>query len=55
MDLPQPEDSLGGEVRLLEIPTATGYDAIRAVPERNLVCPECAVRAGEIPRIIVNN
>ncbi len=54
-NLPQPEDFLNGEVRLLEIPSATGYDAFRAVPERNLTCPECAVRAGEIPRIIVNN
>jgi hypothetical protein len=40
---------------LLEIPTIDGYDALRAVPERNLTCPDCAVRTGEIPRVIVNN
>ena len=54
-DLPQPEDFCNGSTRLIVIPSASGYDAFRAVPERNLVCPECAVREGEIPRMIVNN
>ena len=55
VDLPHPEDFLGGTIRLLEIPSASGYDAFRAVPERNLVCPECAVRSGEIPRIVATD
>jgi hypothetical protein len=55
VDLPQPEDFMGGTIRLLEIPSSTGYDAFRAVPERNLVCPECAVRSGEIARIVATD
>lgn len=53
---PQPMvDSIGMLVRLIEIPTVNGYDAFRAIPERNITCPDCAVRTGEIPRVIVNN
>jgi hypothetical protein len=53
---PQPMlDNINMRVRLIEIPTVNGYDALRAIPERNLTCPDCAVRTGEIPRIIVNN
>jgi len=53
---PQPMiDNIGMRVRLIEIPTVDGYDALRAIPERNTTCPDCAVRTGEIPRAIVNN
>jgi hypothetical protein len=55
-DQPQPEtDTIDSNVRLVEFPSINGYDALRALPERNIVCPDCAVRVGEIPRAIFTN
>ncbi len=41
-------------LRTIEIPTVSNYDAIRALPASTIMCPECAVRAGEVQRIIVS-
>lgn len=49
--LPASEDFLSSQVRLFDVP-ATGYDAVRALPSRNLMCIECAVRAGEFQRAV---
>ena len=40
---------------LIQVPSLTnGYDGIRALPERDLKCPECAVITGDVTRIITN-
>lgn len=52
--LPQPQDGMGAQVRQIEIGSITGYDAARALPSRNLMCVECALRAGEFQRAIIS-
>jgi len=54
-NLPAPQDSIGAQIREIEITAVDGYDAARALPSRNLMCIECAMRAGEIQRAIVSN
>jgi hypothetical protein len=39
-------------VYMINVPSVTGYKGLKTLPERNLVCPQCAVEAGEVPRII---
>jgi hypothetical protein len=56
-DLPQPQDSFGIQAHVIEIPSISGYDALRAIPEKSLICPgsfvpDCALRNNEFPRII---
>ena len=56
-DLPQPQDSFGIQAHVIEIPSVSGYDALRAIPEKSLICPgtfvpDCALRNNEFPRII---
>jgi len=56
-DLPQPQDSFGVQAHVIEIPSVSGYDALRAIPEKSLICPgtfvpDCALRNNEFPRII---
>lgn len=49
--LPPDDVFLGASVRLFDI-SATGYDAVRALPSRNIMCIECAVRAGDFQRAV---
>lgn len=49
--LPPDDRFLGATVRLFDVP-ATGYDAVRALPSRNVMCIECAVRAGDFQRAV---
>jgi hypothetical protein len=52
---PAAQDSFSTpRIRQIEIPTVTGYDAARALPSRNLMCVECAVRANDFQRAIVS-
>jgi len=51
--MPQSEFGLGFQnIRTVEIPTVSGYDAYRAQGAATALCPECAVRAGDIQRVI---
>jgi hypothetical protein len=38
----------------IDVPTITSYDAIRAMGTGVTFCPECAVRVGEIQRVIIS-
>lgn len=50
---PLPTDNISSSsVRHVEIPSVMGYDAARAIPSRNLMCVECALRTGEFQRAI---
>ena len=56
-DIPQPQDSFGFQAHIIEIPSVSSYDALRAIPEKSLICPgsfvpDCALRNNEFPRII---
>jgi hypothetical protein len=56
-DLPQPDDAYTVQAHVIEIPAVAGYDALRAIPEKSLICPDtlvpdCALRNGEFPRVI---
>lgn len=55
--LPQPEDAYEVQAHVIEIPAIPSYDALRAIPERSLLCPgslvpDCAVRSGELARVV---
>lgn len=53
--LPSSEVFIGiAQLKPIEIPTVSNYDAIRAQPSGNIMCIECAVRAGEVQRIITS-
>jgi hypothetical protein len=50
--LPATEDFLSAQIRVFDIQSATGYDQIRAMPSANIMCLDCAVRAGDLQRIV---
>lgn len=57
--LPQPEDFVQFPIMagIIEIPSVPDYDALRAIPEKSLICPgslvpDCALHNGEFPRLI---
>jgi hypothetical protein len=53
--LPKPEFGLGiNFLRAVEIPTVPSYDAYRALGAATALCPECAVRAGDVQRVILS-
>jgi hypothetical protein len=52
-NLPFPQDSMSGSIRVFNISTVTGYDMLRTVPSRNLMCLECALRAGDFQHVVV--
>jgi hypothetical protein len=39
-------------IRLFDISTAADYDMVRKLPSSNIMCLECAVRAGELQRVV---
>jgi hypothetical protein len=39
---------------VVDVPTVTGYDALKAMGFANIQCPECAVRANEIQRVLMS-
>ncbi len=45
--LPATTDDLGSDLVLVDLASATGYDALRALPEGRIMNPEAAVRAGD--------
>ncbi len=55
--VPQPQDAYTVQAHIIEIPSISSYDALRALPEKTLICPgslvpDCAVRSGELQRVI---
>ena len=55
--LPQPQDTFSTQAHVIEIPSVMSYDALRAIPEKSLICPgtfvpDCAVRNNEFQRVI---
>jgi len=55
--LPQPQDTFSTVAHVIEIPSIMTYDALRAIPEKSLICPgtfvpDCALRNNEFQRII---
>jgi hypothetical protein len=38
----------------IEVPTISSYDMIRSMGTANVLCPDCAVRAGDIQRAIIS-
>jgi hypothetical protein len=53
--VPLPDtDDVNATVTLVEFPSVNGYDALRAVPERDIVCPDCAVRSGDMTSAMIN-
>lgn len=50
--LPPDDVFLDGSVRLFDISTVTDYDAVRALPSRNIMCIDCAVRSGDFQRAV---
>jgi hypothetical protein len=56
---PDPNDNFEAEAHIIEIPSVTSYDALRAVPESSLICPgslapDCSLRNAEFQRVIFN-
>lgn len=49
---PQVQDGMSASVQFVELPSVANYDALRALPEFQLDCLDCAVRLGLIQRVI---
>jgi hypothetical protein len=41
-------------INTFDNPTVNGYDMLRGMGTANAFCPECAVRAGELQRVIIS-
>jgi hypothetical protein len=53
--MPQAQFGLGlNQIRVIEIPTVMSYDAYRAQGMSTAICPDCAVRAGDLQRVIIS-
>ncbi|MDQ3369312.1 MAG: hypothetical protein M3680_28125 [Myxococcota bacterium] len=53
--LPAPQDGLNAlQLRLFDISTAANYDAVRALPSRNVMCLECGLRSGDFQRVVIS-
>jgi hypothetical protein len=51
-NMPGPADSVSGAVRVFDITGVNGYDAVRMQPSGNIMCIDCALRAGDYTRAI---
>lgn len=52
-NLPASQDFINGQVRVFDISTVNGYDAVRTtVPSRNIMCVDCALRGGDFQRVV---
>lgn len=52
--LPRPEEYIDPAVAHLEYPAIPDYDALRDMPEKDVVCGECAVNEGVIQRYMMS-
>jgi hypothetical protein len=51
-NLPVPQNSMGAAIRVFDLSSVSGYDMLRTLPSSTIMCLECAVRAGELQRIV---
>jgi hypothetical protein len=51
-NVPSPQDSLGVSLRVFDIASVSSYDMVRAMPSSTIMCLECAVRAGDLQRVV---
>jgi hypothetical protein len=51
-NVPAPQDGMSSSIRVFDIPSVTGYDMTRTLPSSTVMCLECAVRAGDLPRVV---
>jgi hypothetical protein len=49
---PTANDTVNAKVRMFDIPSVAGYDALRATPSANVMCLECAVRTADFQRVV---
>jgi hypothetical protein len=49
---PAAVDSMSVQVKLFDISTVSNYDALRALPSRNIMCTDCALRGGDFTRVV---
>jgi hypothetical protein len=49
---PSPEDGLGAFTTVFDISSVTDYDMLRKQPSANIMCLDCAVRAGDFQRVV---
>ena len=53
--LPTAEFGMGlNRIQNYDVMTVNGYDAMRAMGTATMMCVECAVRAGEIQRVVLS-
>jgi hypothetical protein len=45
---------MGVSVRVFDVASVTSYDTLRALPSSTVMCLECAVRAGDVPRVVIS-
>jgi hypothetical protein len=50
--MPLPEDFTSATLRVFDIASVTGYDMVRTMPSRNIMCLDCAVNAGDLQRVV---
>ena len=51
-NLPTPQDGMGASIRIFDVGSVTGYDMLRTLPSSSIMCLECAVRAGDLQRVV---
>jgi hypothetical protein len=51
-NVPAPQDNLGVSLRVFDIGSVAGYDMVRALPSSTVMCLDCAVRAGDLQRVV---
>lgn len=51
-NLPFPQDNMSATIRVFDVSAITGYDMLRTLPSSTVMCLECAVRAGEVQRVV---
>lgn len=51
-NLPFPQESLSATLRVFDVSSATDYDMLRKLPSSTIMCLDCAVRAGDLQRVV---
>jgi len=51
-NMPAPSESLSFQVRTFDSNAFSNYDSVRAMPSRNVMCLECALRGGDISHVV---
>jgi hypothetical protein len=51
--IPLSTEVTNAAVRVFEIASVKGYDMVRAMPSADLMCLDCAVKAGDLQRVVI--